>query len=204
MASHKTTAVILAGGEGRRLGGAVKAELRIGGITLLARVLHALRGIDGAVLIAPGPHKLRSNYPTVADPSGLSGPLAGILAAADVRTEFLLSVGVDTPFFPPAFAARAMAAIGEAEVAIARYAGQAYYTNALWRVEALRRAARRDPAELSAMGIKGLVSDLDAVWIDWPEGPEGDPFANVNTRDNLIALERRAAEFGVGKAGQNR
>jgi hypothetical protein len=61
-----------------------------------------------------------------------------------------------------------------------------------------------DKAELSAAGIRGLVDRLDVSWLDWPVDPEGNPFANANTPEDLAALERRAAEIGVGKAGQTR
>jgi molybdopterin-guanine dinucleotide biosynthesis protein A len=200
MASFTIAAVILAGGRGSRLGGAVKALLTVGGVTLLERVRASLEGVDGPVLVAQGPHDLGG----VGDPPGWSGPLAGIAAALDADAQFLLSVAVDTPFFPRDFAARAMAAIGDADVAVARHAGQAYFTNALWRVEPLRGVLVGDPGALSAAGIKGLLRGLEAAWVDWPETGVSNPFANVNSPDELDVAERRAAEFGVGKAGQNR
>lgn len=200
MAPKRITAVILAGGRGSRLGGTVKALMTVGGATLLDRARAALEGIDGPVVVAEGPHDLGG----VTDPPGWSGPLAGIVAAKDVDAEFLVSMAVDTPFFPPDFAGRAMAVIGDADAAVGRYQGQAYFTNALWRLSALRTALEGDPKTLSAGGIKGLVQRLNVAWLDWPEGTDSNPFANINSPDDLDAAERRAAEFGVGKAGQNR
>jgi len=182
------------------MGGAVKATLTIGGVTLLERVRASLNGIDGPVVVAQGPHDLGG----VGDPPGWSGPLAGIVAARDADAEFLLSVAVDTPFFPNDFAARAMAAIGGADAAVARYRGQAYYTNALWRLSSLTRALNSDPRVLSAGGIKGLLGVLEVAWLDWPEGPDSDPFANINSPRDLDRAERHAAAIGVGKAGQIR
>ena len=192
--------MILAGGSGSRLGHVVKAQVPVGGVPLLERVAASLTAVDGAVLVAEGPHALGG----VADPPGWSGPLAGIAAAAVVDADFLLSVAVDTPFFPPDFAERALTVIGDGDVVVARYGGDAYFTNALWRVSALRTLGEGDPETLSAGGIKGFLRTLEVVWLDWPETAEGNPFANVNTLDDLAALERRAVGIGVGKQGQTR
>jgi molybdopterin-guanine dinucleotide biosynthesis protein A len=198
--THRIAAVILAGGRGSRLEGVVKARLTVGGVPLLERVAAALTVLDGPVLVAQGPHALGG----IADPPGWSGPLAGIAAAAGVDAEFLMSVAVDTPFFPPDFVNRALTVIGSADVVVARYGGDAYFTNALWRVSALTTLLKGSPETLSAGGIKGFLRSLDVVWLDWPEAADGNPFANVNTPDDLATLERRAVGIGVGKQGQTR
>src|SRR5690606_13300390 len=53
--SRTPAAVILAGGRGERLGGMVKAELRVGGVRLLDRVLPIVAGCR-PVVVAHGPH----------------------------------------------------------------------------------------------------------------------------------------------------
>ncbi len=213
-------AVILAGGKGERLGGVVKANLTVGGIRLIDRVAGALGDVNGLILVAHGGldqtlMDLPDGAIPIPDlPGWGGGPLAGIAAAAawclaaGHPPQRLLSVAVDTPFFPPDFAVLAVQKLKSPVAAVvARYAGQNYPTNALWSVEALRPLIT-DPA-LAAGGIKGFLGTLAVATLDWPIGPEGDPFANVNTPADLAVLQARAGrherpENGVGKAGQTR
>ena len=46
--------MILAGGKGERLGGVVKANLRVGGVRLIDRVAAALADVKGPILVAHG------------------------------------------------------------------------------------------------------------------------------------------------------
>lgn len=76
-------AVILAGGGGRRMGGAVKPALSVGGRSLLARVLGSASGADPTVVV--GPDHLADLLPagvqlTSEQPAG-GGPVAGVAAA---------------------------------------------------------------------------------------------------------------------------
>jgi molybdopterin-guanine dinucleotide biosynthesis protein A len=196
-------AIILAGGKGERLGGAVKATLRVGGMRLIDRVIAAVAEAD-PILIAngrvdPADFGRERGWAFVPDAHGdVSGPLAGLaggiawLAAHDPRPDFVLSVAVDTPFFPAAFLKRAIEQIGGAGAAVARHGRQDYPTNALWRFNAVVDLAERVAAGTSPGSLKRLLASVGAVAIDWREEAGGDPFANVNTHDDLAALRARA------------
>lgn len=202
-------AVILAGGRGEQLGGAVKANIEIGGVRLIERVVRAV-GEALPILVARGGFSdgelaLPKGTIAVPDTEGLAGPLAGVagairwLAGQKGAPTFLLSVAVDTPFFPADFLAKALQTIGENDAVVARFAGQDYPTNALWRVSAVAGPAMR------ATSLKGLLAQLQTVPLEWLGGADENPFANVNTFDELTAQNRRAAaHFGVGKKGQTR
>lgn len=201
-----TAAVILAGGRGERLGGVIKANLTIGGIRLIDRVRAALGGA-APVLVARGGFGTESlSLPQGAiavDDTGGGGPLAGVagalgwLAQQDEVPEFLLSVAVDTPFFPPDFVAAALPRMASADAAVAAFEGQLYPTNALWRVAAIA------PLVGEARSLKGLIELIPHVAVDWPEVAGGNPFANANTPSELAELEARArTHFGVGKPDQ--
>lgn len=200
---RRLAAVILAGGRGERLGGAVKAGLAVGGIRLLDRVAAALADIRGPILVAHGAASpdmldLPAGFVPVADPPGWEGgPLGGIAAAAEwcLRQrhppERLLSVAVDTPFFPADFAVLAMQALdASTDAVVARYQGQNYPTNTMWRMSALHALAA--DASHGEGGIKGFLGGLRKVELNWPAGPDGDPFANVNTPADLAAMQARA------------
>lgn len=203
----KSAAVILAGGRGERLGRVVKANVAVGGVRLIERVVDSVGGAQ-PVLVARGAFA-ESDLPLpagtlpVADAGG-GGPLAGLagaigwLEAQADGPEFILSVAVDTPFFPRDFLSAALARIGRADVVVGQFEGQDYPTNALWRVAAVR------PQLGAVSSLKGLIRTLRSRVIDWTTRGGENPFANANTPAELAELERRAvAQFGVGKPEQN-
>ncbi|MEW6118954.1 MAG: molybdenum cofactor guanylyltransferase MobA [Pseudomonadota bacterium] len=108
-------AVILAGGRGRRMGGADKGLVDYRGRPLVAWVLDALAPQLGEIVIsanrnldryaATGHRVLPDTLPD------FPGPLAGVLAAMRaVSASWLLVVPCDTPHLPPDLAARLLAA----------------------------------------------------------------------------------------------
>lgn len=98
--------VILAGGGGRRMGGADKALLHLNGQSLIGRALARLEPqVERLAISANGdPARFaRLGLPILPDAAPL-GPLAGILAAlqwaAPLGATAVVSAAVDTPFFP--------------------------------------------------------------------------------------------------------
>lgn len=205
MNAPSVAAVILAGGKGERLGGIVKANLVIGGKRLLERATLALSASASPILVAHGPLdpallELGEQHIPIPDPiSQYAGPLAGVAAAAawcltqDRRPDFLISMAVDTPFFPRDFVARTLAAMTISTSAIvARYDGQDYPTNALWRLDSIRALPARIADGTAPRSLKRLAAEVGASYLDWPRSETGDPFANVNTPADLEALSARA------------
>jgi len=75
-------ALVLAGGEGRRLGGLSKADLVVGGRSYLDRALDAVGAAERRVVV--GPQDLaRPGVATVLEDPPLGGPVAGIAAGLD-------------------------------------------------------------------------------------------------------------------------
>lgn len=199
-------AVILAGGRGRRLGGAVKAGLRVGGRTLLQRTTAALGPTPMPLIVAGGTLTadelgLEPRHQLVPDlPLDYAGPLAGLAAAADwlLRLphppELLLSLAVDTPFAPSDLIARLIAALTpERAAVIAGYGSQDYPTNGLWRLSALAPLPAAMTAGTAPRSLRRLAADLGAGHCEWPPQADGDPFLSVNTAADLAAAEVKAA-----------
>lgn len=166
-------AVILAGGHGRRMGGAIKSLLPVGDATVLDRQVAALAaaGIDelalsvareapGALLAAAARLRLAVVPDGVAD----RGPLGGILAALTWSPlPVVLAVAGDLPELQPLLltelvrrAARADAVVpriaGEVEPLVAAY-GVACAPVIESRLRGERRRARELPAALVARGL---------------------------------------------------
>jgi molybdenum cofactor guanylyltransferase len=194
-------AVIIAGGKGERLGGVRKADLRIGGRRLVDRVVGALGAMETPLMIATGPGdvRLRPAANAVAVPdldAPVGGPLAGLAAAVEalrmrgISTGLLVSVAVDTPFLPADFVAVMRDGLGGAPAAYAAYDGQFYPPNAIWRIEALSALPEQVRTGNTARSLKALQQMLGAVAVDWAGQGDTDPFANVNTLADLLALAR--------------
>lgn len=101
-------AVILAGGQARRMGGGDKGRLVLGNQTLIERVIERITPqVSEIVLNANGNLERFQDLglPVVSDSiSDYPGPLAGVLAGMDWAAgrghEWLISVAADTPSFP--------------------------------------------------------------------------------------------------------
>lgn len=196
--------VILAGGLATRMGGGDKPLLRIGGETILGRVVRRLRDqADPVALNANGdPLRFRdTDLPVIADSiAGHPGPLAGVLAgldwAASIGAESIVTVAGDTPFFPADLSDRLRSAADESEVSIALAAtldperGMIRHpTFGLWPTD-LRQDLR---AALQA-GVRKVVQWTDghgAVTAQFPVDPY-DPFFNINTPADLARAEQIA------------
>lgn len=126
IATHDITGMVLAGGQGLRMGGADKGLQLLDGVPLALRALQRLSPQVGALLVNANRNTdtyARFGVPVCADTvEGFAGPLAGFLAGlAHCRTPWLLTVPCDSPRFPTDLAARLAAAAQaqDAEIAIA-------------------------------------------------------------------------------------
>jgi molybdopterin-guanine dinucleotide biosynthesis protein A len=91
-------AIVLAGGAARRLGGADKPALSVGGRPLLDRVLAACPDAAVTVVVGPGRPTRRAVVPALEDPPG-GGPLAALDAGLRHTTApTVLVLSADLPF----------------------------------------------------------------------------------------------------------
>jgi molybdopterin-guanine dinucleotide biosynthesis protein A len=196
-------AVIIAGGTGGRLGGVRKADLRIGGRRLVERVAQAMGAVQPPLLIATGPTDMALDIPAGAMAirdleAPVGGPLAGLAAAVETLLEMgigdglLLSAAVDTPFLPADFAAALCTGLGDGASACAGWGGQLYPPNAVWRIAALAGLPAAVRSGTAPHSLKALHHALGARLVDWSDRADANPFANLNTLSDLIALGRRA------------
>jgi molybdenum cofactor guanylyltransferase len=198
-----TLGLVLAGGQARRMGGGDKASLKVGGKTILERVLTRLTpSCDPIILNANGDPARFSRYglAVVADSvPDFAGPLAGILAGLDwaaqnaPKIEWLASVPGDCPFLPKDLVPRLHAArIAEKKpLACARSGEWRHPVAGLWPV-ALREDLRRALTVEGLHKIEAWTGRHGVAIAAWPDQPF-DPFFNVNTPEDLTKADEIAA-----------
>ncbi len=200
-----TLGLVLAGGLARRMGGGDKARIRVGGATILQRVLGCIGPQCTVVILNANGDPARFadiGLPVVADSvPDFAGPLAGILAglewaAANVPDiEWIASVPGDCPFLPKNLVARlheTRAAAG-LPLACARSGEWRHPVVALWPVT-LRDDLRHALVDEDLHKIEIWTARHGIAIADWPAEPI-DPFFNVNTPEDAAKAEALAAQF---------
>lgn len=161
-------AIVLAGAASRRLDGADKAMVAVGGRTLLDAVLAAAHGAGRLVVV--GPRRPVSADVTWAeeDPPG-GGPVAAIAAGLDlVAAPWCLVLATDLPDVAAAVPLLLTAA-EDGDVAVLAGGGRRNHLAAAWRTDALRGAlARLDTVRGAA--ARELYTGAKVIEIDDTDG----------------------------------
>lgn len=184
---------ILAGGQGRRMGGADKALLPLAGRPLIAHAIDRLEPqVERLCISANGdPARLaRFGLPVLPDQAASQGPLSGILAALDwaapLGATHLVTAPTDAPFLPPDLTPRLLLA---GDTALARSGGNDHPTFGLWPV-ALRDPLRAFLASGAKTSIRAFADAQGAARADFPDDGA---FSNLNTPQDLATAEARIA-----------
>lgn len=195
-----TAALVLAGGQARRMSGLDKPLLPIAGVPMLACIIAAVRPGSVATAISANGDPARFaafGCPVLAD-GGFAGegPLAGVLVgldwAAGLGAEALLTVPGDTPFIPPGLAS----ALAPAP-ACAASNGRVHHLIALWPVAA-RDTLRKLLSAPGRRAVARFTDQLGTRVVDFPAFP-CDPFHNVNTpAEHAVAQALAAQREGQG------
>lgn len=183
--------VILAGGAGRRMGGVDKATLRLAGRSLVSHAVDRLEPqVERLAISANGdPARLSAlGLPVLADAQS-QGPLSGVVAALDwaapLGATSLVTVAVDTPFFPGDLVPRLIMASDPSGIALARSGGNDHPTFGLWPV-----TLRDDLRVFLASGVKASVRAFaDARGAARADFPDDGSFLNLNTPEDLSRAE---------------
>ncbi len=187
------TGLILAGGQGRRMGGRDKGLEPFAGRPLVAHVRERLAGRVAEVLI--NANRNAEAYAPLADrviqdaEGGFQGPLMGIYSGLQAaRTPWLLVVPCDTPALPRDLVDRMVERLvaGECDIAVA------FDGERLHPVVALIRTALVDDLAAALADGERKIDRWYArhAWcrVDVSDCP--DAFANLNTDDEKQRLER--------------
>ncbi|HFD79005.1 MAG TPA: molybdenum cofactor guanylyltransferase [Gammaproteobacteria bacterium] len=193
-AARQITAVILAGGRGRRMGGRDKGLVSFAGRPLVEHVLEAVRPQCGQILISANrnlPDYRRYGFPVLEDSVGdYSGPLAGVATALEVaQTPFLLTLPCDSPFPPTRLATVLLQRLLETE-ADAAVAHDGHRLQPMFAL--LRRELLSDLLAYLGGGGRGAGEWYRKQRLAVADfGHCAAAFGNINTETDKEELERR-------------
>lgn len=194
MAATPISGVILAGGLGRRMGGADKGLQLLHGKPMVQWVLERFAPQVDEVMINANQNAGRYaafGYPQIADRiPGFAGPLAGLHAALSVAAHPLVATApCDSPLLPADLVARLLAGLeaGAAQIAVARTSDRAHPVFCLCRRVLLPHLTAF--LESGGRGFARWCSTLDTAEIAFDD--QADAFGNINTLDELEKLGRQ-------------
>ena len=192
----EVTGIVLAGGQGSRMGGVDKGLQPFRGKPMVAHGIERLAPQVDELLINANRNPEaygRFGHPVIADEiEGFAGPLAGFergLAHASGR--LVATVPCDSPFLPMDLVSRLRAALeaAHADLAVAKTGTQAHPVFSL-----MRRSVHGSLRDFLARGERkidrwyGALAVVEVAFDDEP-----DAFLNINTREELAGFEPRGA-----------
>ncbi|MEL5954193.1 NTP transferase domain-containing protein [Streptomyces sp. CLV115] len=192
-------AIVLAGGAAKRLGGADKPGIRVGGRALLDRVLTACADASTTVVVGGRRTTVRPVIWTYEEPRG-GGPLAALDAGVRRTTaQRVLVLSADLPFLGTGTVAALLAAAGEGRrdgAVCTDREGRDQPLVAVYRAEPLRRELALLATEhggLSGLPLRLLTHELDLARV------AADPLASFDcdTWEDIASARARIREHGT-------
>jgi|SRR6185369_3367264 molybdopterin-guanine dinucleotide biosynthesis protein A len=190
------TGVILAGGQGSRMGGIDKGLQLFRGKPMAAHAIERLAPQVDELLVNANRNPeayARFGHRVIADEiEGFAGPLAGFeRGLAHARGELVVTAPCDSPFLPADLVSRLRSALtqADAQLAVARTGDQPHPVFSL-----MRRSVHGSLRDFLARGERKIdrwYAALAVVEVAFDD--EADAFLNINTREELAGLERPGA-----------
>jgi len=192
MPTIEVTGVVLAGGQGSRMGSVDKGLQPFRGRPMVAHVIERLAPQVDEILVNANRNAAeyaRFGHRVIADAiPGFAGPLAGFeRGLAHASGTLVATVPCDSPFLPADLVARLRAALERvrADLAVAKTGAQAHPVFCL-----MRRSVHASLAEFLAGGERKIdrwYASLAVAEVPFDDEPEA--FLNINTREELAHLE---------------
>jgi molybdopterin-guanine dinucleotide biosynthesis protein A len=191
----EVTGVVLAGGQGSRMGGVDKGLQPFRGKPMVAHVIERLAPQVAELLINANRNAeayAGFGYRVIADEiEGFAGPLAGFeRGLAHATGELVVTVPCDSPFLPADLVARLQVALqaAGAQLAVAKTGDQAHPVFSL-----MRRDVHESLRAFLGSGQRKIDKWYAALKVvEVPFDDEAEAFLNINTREELAGLEPRS------------
>jgi molybdopterin-guanine dinucleotide biosynthesis protein A len=188
------TGIVLAGGQGRRMGGVDKGLQLLEGRPMVAWAIERLAPqVDTLVVNAnQNLDAYRAfGYPVVSDAvGGFAGPLAGLHAGLRAtHTALAVTVPCDSPFLPVDLVARLRVPLDAqgAALAVAKTGSQPHPVFSLVRCTVLPHLEHF--LQSGGRKIDAWYASLKVVEVSFDD--QVDAFSNINTRDELARFDMK-------------
>jgi molybdopterin-guanine dinucleotide biosynthesis protein A len=180
------TGIVLAGGQGRRMGGVDKGLQLLHGKPMVVAVLARLAPQVSEILINANQNLeayARFGHRVIPDAiGGFAGPLAGLHAClSEAKHDLVLTVPCDSPFLPSDLFSRLHSRFESKDLAVAKTGDQAHPVFALVRTSV--KADLENFLKSGGRKIDAWYSTLKVVEVQFDD--EADAFRNINTREEL-------------------
>jgi molybdopterin-guanine dinucleotide biosynthesis protein A len=178
--------VVLAGGQGRRMGGVDKGLQPFRGKPMVQWAIERLAPQVDEILVNANQnfHEYgKFGYPVVRDEiGGFSGPLAGLHAGMKAaRCDLVVTVPCDSPFLAPDLVSRLKQSLKDNDLAVARTGDQPHPVFVLVR----KRVLGNLEAFLAAGGRKIDLWYASLRFVEVAFDDEAEAFRNINTPEEL-------------------
>ena len=197
MSKNNITAVILAGGKGRRLGGQDKGLVIYKDRPLIEHVLERIKPQVNSILINANRNKdiyASYAYPVINDEmQDYQGPLAGFSTAMNVvTTDYIITLPCDGPLFPHDLVSRMLTALDNhpERIVVARDGKRLQPVYALIPL-ALQSSLNTFLAS-NDRKIDHWYAKHDFITVDFSDVPNA--FANINTEEQRQELEKAMSD----------
>lgn len=184
--------VLLAGGEGRRIGGN-KPDVYLKGRRLIDIAQSFAQGFDGPKVVSVRATNQISGlaFPEILDDELCQGPISGVLSglgwAQDNKLIGFITIPCDAPYLPTDLFTRLIKASEKLQKPVAASSnGRVHPVCAAWPVSCADRiwAFAND----GRRSLYGALEVCEASEVEW-EVVKTDPFTNINTLEELRRLE---------------
>lgn len=193
--TQNITAVILAGGQGSRLGGLDKGLVQFHKVALIQHVINRLQPQVSEILISA--NRNIDTYQTFGfsvyedERNDYAGPLAGILKALQhCQSEWLLTVPADSPFIPHDLAQRLNEHKEENKIVMAHDGERLQPTFSL--IHNSMAASLKEFLLQGERKARVWMQQQRHTTVDFSD--QADAFININTEDDLTSAEKHFKE----------
>jgi len=183
------TAIIMAGGDSRRMG-TDKASLLLDGQTLLQSVIATMQQLFPQVIVSVRQPRAGIDLPQVCDELPNGGPLAGLVASlGKITTPWAFMVACDMPFVVPEVVELLAGYRLQHQAVVPVVHGHPQPLAAFYAASCL--APLRASLAAQQRGLRDVIKQLDVRYVDEAEMLEADPhlrsFFDLDTPQDVEA-----------------
>ncbi|GAV21141.1 molybdopterin-guanine dinucleotide biosynthesis protein A [Mariprofundus micogutta] len=185
------TAVILAGGESRRMG-EDKAAILLAGEPLLNRAIQSVQPLFEHLLISVREPREHLFFPQLCDRGEGGGPMMGISTALErVNTPWVFVLACDMPFISAEMICAMSERLAEQQVVVAVVDGVVQPLAAFYAKSSLPLMSKQIAS--GDRSLQRLIKQTDATFIDWedlrPFDSERLSFMDLDSKQDVAKAE---------------